>query len=184
MKSGFLPIVALLSAVLVLTPAQAFAQPLRLDYEVTPLGGGVFNYDFSFVNDNNDGSWSPGQSFRWFVFGDVPSGSSPLTNFIGDPNSFVNSPYTGFGRTSGGHNGPDLQSVLTDWVPSGVGDSFQFSGTSTADLAQGQMQWSNVTGGSSNPGIRGNFEDAIRVPEPTAMMLMTLGGLAMLRRRR
>ena len=52
------------------------------------------------------------------------------------------------------------------------------------DLAQGQMQWSNVTGGSSNPGVRGNFEDAILIPEPTSLMLMALGGLAMLSRRR
>lgn len=186
MKRGSISIVALMSAVLILalSAAPAVATPLRLDYLVTPLGGGVFNYDFSFVNDNNDGTWSAGQDFRWFVFGDVPAGSSPLTNFIGDPSSFVNSPYTGFGRTSGGHNGPDLQSVLTDWVPSGVGDSFSFSGTSTADLAQGQLQWSNVIGGSTNPGVRGTFEDAILIPEPTSLMLMALGGLAMLSRRR
>ena len=137
MKRGFLPIVALLSAALVLTlsPASAFAQPLRLDYEVTPLGGGVFNYDFSFVNDNNDGSWSSGQSFRWFVFGDVPfGGTPPLTSFIGDPTSFVNSPYTSFTTSGGGHNGPTLNPVLTDWVPSGVGDSFQ----STRQKAHGK----------------------------------------------
>ncbi len=186
MKRRLLPIAALLSAVLVLTlsSAPAFATPLRLDYLVTPLGGGLFQYDFEFVNDNNDGTWSAGQDFRWFVFGDVPAGSSPLTSFVGDPSSYRNSPYTGFGRTSGGHNGPDLQPVLTDWVPSGVGDSFSFSGTSTADLAQGQMQWSNVVGGSSNPGVRGTFEDAILIPEPTSLMLMALGGLAMLSRRR
>jgi hypothetical protein len=138
----------------------ASATPLRLDYKVTALGGGVYRYDFTFVNDNNDGTWAAGQSFRWFVLGDVVPGPSPLTNFIGDPNSFQNSPYTGFGNTSGGHNGPDLQPVLTDWVPTSVGDSFSFSGTSTANLGQGALRWSNVITGSTGTGVRGNFEIA------------------------
>jgi MYXO-CTERM domain-containing protein len=174
-------IVALL-AVTVLA-GTAHASPIRLDYIVTPQAGD-FLYEFTFVADNNDGSWAPGQSFRWFVFGDAPSGqTSPLTAFAGDPNSFVNSPYTGFGRTSGGHNGPDLQPVLTDWIPANIGDSFSFSGTSTADLQQGQLLWSNVTNGSTNPGVRADFEVAQRVPEPGALALLAVGALALLRRR-
>ena len=157
MRSPFGLALLLLTAGLLSAPAAA--TPLRLEYSVTDLGGGLYRYQFKFINDNNDGTWQAGQSFRWFVLGDVPSGmSSPLTNFVGDTSSFVESPYTGFGRTSGGHNGPDLQGVLTDWIPTHVGDAFWFSGTSTADLTQGQLAWSNVTNGSTNPGVRGNFE--------------------------
>ena len=180
-----LPLTALAVAVLAvaLMPSTTLAQPLRLDYWITGAAA-PYTYDFKFVNDNNDGSWAPGQSFRWFVIGDVPSGgTSPLTGFVGDPASFVQSPYTGFGRTSGGHNGPDLQPVLTDWIPSSVGDWFSFSGTSTAYVPQGQLLWSNVTNGSTNPGIRGNFEVAHLIPEPSALSLLVLGGLALLRRR-
>lgn len=137
------------------------ATPLRLEYSVTDLGGGLYHYQFKFINDNNDGTWVAGQTFRWFVFGDAPSGmTSPLLNFVGDTSSFVDSPYTSFGTTGGVHNGPDLQTVLTDWIPTHVGDSFWFSGTSTANLGQGLLAWSNNTGGSSNPGVIGNFEIA------------------------
>lgn len=143
----------------------ASATPLRLEYCVTDLGGGVYRYDFKFINDNNDGTWAAGQSFRWFVLGDCAGPcTSPLTGFVGDVPSLLagGGPYTGFGNTGGGHNGPDLQGVLIDWIPTGVGDSFTFSGTSTANLAQGQLAWSNVTNGSTNPGVRGNFEIAHR----------------------
>jgi hypothetical protein len=173
-----LPIVAIALS------STASATPLRLDYIVTPLGGGIYNYDFTFVVDNNDGSYANGQTFRWFVIGDSLPGPSPLTNFVGDPNSYQNAPYTGFGQTSGGHNGPDLQPVLTDWVTNGVGDFFSFSGTSTADLPQGDLLWSNVTNGSTNPGVRGDFEVANRVPEPASLSLLALAGLGLLRRRR
>lgn len=158
-RSSLLKTATLVSAVLLLASSVS-ATPLRLDYTVTALGGGVYRYDFKFVNDNNDGSWVAGQSFRWFVLGDCSGPcTSPLTNFIGDPASYVNSPYTGFGNSGGGHNGPDLQPVLTDWIPAAVGDSFSFSGTSTANLCLG-MAWSNVTGGSTNPGVLANFEPA------------------------
>ena len=163
----------------------AMATPLRLEYVITDLGGGIYNYDFTFVVDNNDGTYMAGQTWRWFVIGDAPSpGPSPLTNFVGDPLSFIGGPYTGFGMTSGGHNGPDLQPVLTDWMPSGIGDFFSFSGTSTANLGQGELAWSNVTGGSTNPGVQGNFEIAYLVPTPGALALLAIGGLIGRRRRR
>ena len=173
-----------LVAAVAMLPSAASATPIRLDYEITDLGGGVYNYDFTFIVDNNDGSWASGQTFRWFVLGDVVPGPSPLTNFVGDVNSFVNSPYTGFGMTSGGHNGPDLQSVLTDWAPSGIGDFFSFSGTSTANLGQGQFAWSNVIVGTSGTGVLANFEIANLVPGPGALSLLAVGGLLMRRRRR
>ncbi len=160
LRSRFFKLATILATCSLLAPSVA-ATPLRLDYKVTALGGGVYRYDFTFVCDNNDNSWAAGQSFRWFVFGDVPNnGTSPLTNFVGNAASFVNSPYTGFTSSGGGHNGPTLHGVLTDWIPASIGDSFSFSGTSTAYLSQGQMAWSNATGGSITPGLLGNFEIA------------------------
>lgn len=158
--------------------------PLRMDYEITDLGGGLFDYEFTLVVDNNDGSYQNGQTWRWFVFGDSPVAPTPLANFVGDVNDLPIGPYTGYGQTSGGHNGPDLQSVVDDWVPTGVGDSLFWSGTSTAFLGQGDMLWSNVIGGSANPGVRGNFEVAHLVPAPGGAALLGLGGLLMTRRRR
>ena len=174
------------AVILVALACTAVATPLRLDYAVTDLGGS-YRYDFTFVNDDNDGTWLPGQSFRWFVFGDSLPGPSPLTGFVGDTASLAGSPYTGFGRTAGGHNGPDLQSVLTNWVPSGIGDSFSFWGTSTAFVPDGALLWSNVTSGTGTPGVLADFEVANRIPEPTSMLLLGLGGLLMaglVRRRR
>lgn len=157
-RSRFFKLATILATCALLSPS-ASATPLRLNYKVTALAGGSYRYDFTFVCDNNDNTWAAGQTFRWFVFGDVPNGGfPPLTGFVGDVASFVNSPYTSFGRTYGGHNGPDLQPVVTDWIPAFVGDSFSFSGTSTAYVSQGQLAWSNVAHSAINPGVSANFE--------------------------
>lgn len=139
----------------------AVATPLRLDYVVSDLGGGVYRYDFTLTLDNNDSSWAPAQGFRWFVFGDCgPSCTSPLTAFTGVS---VDPPWTGFGQTGGGHNGPDLQSVLTYFIPTFVGETRSWSGTSSADLHQGSLLWSNLL--SQNGGILANLAVANRLNE-------------------
>ncbi len=62
------------------------ATPLRLEYSVEDLGTGLFQYEFSLILDNNDGSWFSGQGFNWIIFGDNlhPYSNSPLTNFVGN----------------------------------------------------------------------------------------------------
>ena len=60
-------------AIAIAIASTVLATPLRLDYVITDLGGGVYKYDFTFVVDNNDGSYMAGQTWRWFVFGDAPS---------------------------------------------------------------------------------------------------------------
>ena len=49
--------------------AVAQATPLRLDYSVTDLGGGLYDYNFILVLDNNDSSWAAGQNFNWIIWG-------------------------------------------------------------------------------------------------------------------
>src|SRR4051812_30981296 len=100
----------------------AQATPLRMDYSVTP-GVGLFNYHFTLSLDNHDGTWAAGQGWRWLIFGDVPSGLSPLTGFIGDPTSISGGPWTSFTTTGGAHNGPTLNSVLDYWIPTAVGQT-------------------------------------------------------------
>ncbi|MCA8947742.1 MAG: hypothetical protein KDB29_16015, partial [Planctomycetes bacterium] len=71
-------------------------------------------------------------------------------------------PWTSLGSTGGGHNGPSFNYVLDYWVPSGIGDALHWRGTSTADLAQGQLLWSNIAG-TLNGATSANFVAATRV---------------------
>src|SRR5512146_1882481 len=75
----------------------AFATPLRLDYSVS--GGPTFTYNFTLTLDNHDATWASGNGFGWLVFGDVPTGSSNLTSWIGNTSSFVGGPWNSFGTT-------------------------------------------------------------------------------------
>ena len=48
---------ALLGAAALQCCANANATPLSMDYVVTDIGGGTYQYDFTLTLDNNDGSW-------------------------------------------------------------------------------------------------------------------------------
>lgn len=168
----------LVASFFLLLTSNASSTPLRMDYSVTDLGGGLFDYEFELILDNNDGSWAAGQGWRWIIFGDSPSiGGSPLTNFIGDTGDLPIGPYTGFTTSGGGHNGPTLDDNLVYWVPSAVGDLLAWSGTSTADLAQGEMLFSTLAG-TLNNGVAADFEVANRVgnvPEPATLAILAIG---------
>ena len=168
----------------------AFGSPLRLDYSVTDLGGGLYDYNFDLVLDNNDSSWTSGNGWGWIVFGDANLASSPLTDFVGDPSDLPIGPYTLYATTGGLHNGPTLDPRLSIWTPSAIGDLLSWSGTSTADLAQGSLLFSTI---ESEPGtVKADFEVANRllppgrVPEPQTLLLLAVGlfGLASLTKRK
>ena len=116
-------ILSLFAALLLSFSNSSSATPLSLEYGITDLGGGLYDYQFDLTLDNNDSSWVLGQSFNWIIFGDAASGSSsPLTDFVGDTGDLPIGPFLDYYTSFGGHNGPNLlDSSFTGWIPSAVG---------------------------------------------------------------
>jgi cysteine-rich repeat protein len=150
---------AILCSSVVTSAVVADATPLRLDYLVSDAGGGLYGYDFTLELDDNDASWAAAQGFGWVVFGDCsPSCTSPLTGFAG---TSVESPWVAFATTTGVHNGPTLSPTGSFWVPAAVGETRSWSGTSTANLTQGNLLWSNLL--SQNGSAMANLVVATRL---------------------
>lgn len=150
-----------LLAAIVLGASSLAAVPLTMKYQVKDLGGGQFQYDFMLEVDNNDNSYVVGQGWRWLIFGDSAT-SSPLTGWAISAGQLPVGPWTGMSSSGGGHNGPTFSNVLDYWVPTGVGDCLHWRGTSTANLAQGQLLWSTLAG-TLNGGVAANFTIATRL---------------------
>lgn len=160
----------------------ATATPLRLEYSVTDLGGGVNEYEFNLSLDDNDDSWTTGQGWALLVFGDVPSGTSPLNDFAIDSSDFPVGPWTSLVGASGGHNGPVFYPYPMDvsdfWVPTSIGETLTWSGTSGSYLGQGELFFSTLR--SIEGGVRADFEvaylsDTAPVPEPATALLLCFG---------
>jgi hypothetical protein len=137
--------------VLLAAAGAAIAQPqIDMKYTVNDAGGGMFSYTFSLAPN---AGWAPGMAWRWLIFGDEPctqcvppgTGVSPLTNFA-MTSPFPVGPWTGLSSSGGGHNGPTFSGVLDYWTPASAGETLTWSGTSTANLQQGQMRWSTLAG--------------------------------------
>jgi len=146
-------------------PALAVGQSLELEYTVTDLGGGTYEYEFFLSPDDG---WEPGFGWRWFIFGDEPSvsaggtGMTPLTDFVGDPASLPIGPWTFYTTSGGGHNGPTLGGVLDFWIPAAGDETLTWKGTSTADLEQGELLFSTLAG-TEGGAVAANFDVATRL---------------------
>jgi hypothetical protein len=142
----------------------AGATPVTMSYCVEDAGGGQYQYTFTLTLDNHDNSWAPGFGLGWIVYGDVPSGNSPISDFVGDPSSLPIGPFYEYSGSGGGHNGPTLGPVVVQqppypilyWVPNAVGDSLTWQGTSTHLVFPAQMQWSALFAQGGSPV---NFEN-------------------------
>ena len=197
MKIKHLYMGLLLSIFLGITSAQAV--PLRLDYSITGLDGGRYNYDFRLTLDNNDGSWEAGQGWGNIRFGSGRSGDTThrLTDFVGDTSTLPAGPFNTFIET-GRHFGPALAVTnppagsLGVWTPTAVGDSISWSGTSTANLNNvGDMRWGALvtvgTGGNVAGPYIGNLVEGLSplpMPEPGTMVLAGTGLLFLAARTR
>jgi hypothetical protein len=172
------------------TPAAWGDSPLALSITETPdtSNASLNDYSFKLVLDNHDGSWAAGQGFGGLVFGDVKNAPSPIADFAIDPSSFPVGPWTRVDMASGFHNGPifgpEVDGSLNPivWVPSGVGDSLQWSGTSAYDLRSGCLAFSTLfVTNSANPAT---FQMGIcsvsPVPEPGGWALLGTGLLTVL----
>jgi hypothetical protein len=168
MKSRLFGAVCAVSMLVSLEPISE-ASPLRLDYDITSLGGSSYQYDFNLVLDNNDGSWTSGQGFDWVIFGDRAGGVNRPSQFGVD--WLFTSVQSGWTGTSSGiaHQGPAVcfgaSCAAPLWVPAAVGDSVSWSGRSNT-LISGTLYWSYLlTGGGTSPGGGSSTGDAASIAE-------------------
>lgn len=169
-----------LLAFIVYMPFSVMATPLTMEYTVNDIGGGLFQYDFELMLDNNDNTWVSGMEWDWIIFGDVSFGNtSPLADF----GNFVATDLpTGSTliTTSGGHNGPTLEIggdvLLPGWNPTAIGESISWQGTSAAYLWQGELLWSSLVTGGGATSVQFEVANNVNsVPEPTILGLLSLG---------
>jgi hypothetical protein len=176
--------------------------PLTLSYSITEPTAGEYSYDFHLTLDNNDGSWVSGQQWDWITFGDregdpnQTSGFCPgLTCDSGSGTITTISPGISGTYSTGGHQGPTIQFgpivTLPGWQPSAVGDSLEWTYSSTILLDQNDLYWSTLITTPNTHAALYNLatltgEDlSAGVPEPAtwAMMLAGIGAMGTVLRR-
>ena len=166
--------------------AQAASIPLRLDYTVTPTDNNRYHYNFTLTLTNESNSWRSGQGWGAIRFGNPlsPPGPSPLTDFVGDVSSLSNTPFNRFVAPTQ-WVGPGISRYGVDWVPTAVGQSISWSGTSTADLGQGELYWRPHAG--SGGALLFQSSEAFRtnpIPEPGTFVLAGMGLVSLMGLRR
>lgn len=189
---------------------EAEASALSMSYDITDPGSGSYTYDFRLKLDNHDGSWIPGDSYDWIVFGDIAgtfdsfdnqtnAGASPLgpntpSGFVGDPASLPIGPFTNFNYSSGGHNGPTLVNFEGGWKPVAINDTLSWSGISPNFVGQGDLRFSTLMNINVDPNVPNpdavfevaTLNNVVVTPEPASMLLYGIGGavLTVFRRRK
>ncbi|MFO0885447.1 MAG: autotransporter-associated beta strand repeat-containing protein [Pirellulales bacterium] len=129
--------------------------PLKLEYTVTPQPAtSNYKYDFALKVDSSAGTYAAGQGWGFVVFGHDAANVAPsLTVFT--PTTAAPSPFTAFGTTSSGYSLAPL--FGTYWIPANINSQLAWSGTSTADVAQGQLYFDAFT----STGGAASFSNAI-----------------------
>jgi hypothetical protein len=162
--------ISLMLAVTLLGAAALNAVPIRMEYTVS--GTGPYTYQFWLILDNNDNSWQSGQGWGWLIFGDIANNqASPLTNYS-HTSGWPVGPWTSLTTSGGGHNGPTFYPVSnTWWIPTQMNETLTWTGSSSANLGQGQMLWSTLQR-TGNGTVLANFEVARLI---TVEVLATAG---------
>ncbi|WP_424971089.1 hypothetical protein [Dinoroseobacter sp. S76] len=176
------------------------AVPLRLNYDVSPLDNGLFEYDFEVRTTIDDGDFLPGMSFNWFVIGVGVMGVASA--FAEGADFFQDTPDgTRAGTASGFVNGPELcfngSCITPGWTPTTVGESFSFRGISESFVEHSEFDWTflHMTSPVDDQNTQqlqiidpDNNTDPAPVPLPAPILLLGAGiaglaGAARLRKR-
>ena len=160
----------------------AHASPIRLDYTINSVENDRYNYEFTMVLDNADGTWRSGQRFGAIRFGSQGGDqtSVPLTNFVFDQSDLPVGPFTAT-RSATQVSGPGLTGITQLWTPTAVGQSLSWSGTSDAFLEQGELYWRPHSTFGRSGGIQLQVANHLNpIPEPGTLALAGTGLLLMM----
>ncbi|MFI5387192.1 MAG: hypothetical protein ACHQ50_13865 [Fimbriimonadales bacterium] len=159
----------------------ANAASLNIFYSKAPAGS-LWQYTMTLAVDTSSSSWSAGMGWDWLIIGDVPSGTSPISDFA-VTSGFPVGPWTGLTSSGGGHNGPTFAPVTgAFWVPSSASDTLTWTGTSAFNASPGDLTFSELIleGGATGD----NWKPMVAVPEPASLVILgVLMPIAMRRRR-
>lgn len=180
----------------------AGATPLALSYTVGPsLVPGAYEYNFTLTLDNNDGTWVAGQQWDWIIFGDNDSADTKNGFDVngglaaGGTNwntTSISGPISNVTVSLGAHNGPTLAMAtnnvsLPGWLPTAVGQSVIWSGTSTVFIPNGELYWSALVVGGGATAVSFELAEQVAVSDPAStvsLLGLGLAGLGALRLRR
>ena len=105
-----------------------------------------------------------------------------LTDFVGDTSDLPVGPFTGF-QAESGQFGPTLGLGTELWTPTAIGDSLFWSGTSTANVADGELHWftkTKSTGAVIQVEYASRVSNVNVIPEPGTMVLAGFGLLCLM----
>jgi hypothetical protein len=130
------------------------AQPLRMDFDVGVVSPGLYSYSFTITVDTTTASWNPGMGWSWLNFGSGRRSSFlPTSPNFAMTSPFPVGPWTTLTSVGGSNNGPMFgpASPTTYWIPTAVGESISWTGTSSVYVDAPEMRWSTVlqTGGAT-----------------------------------
>lgn len=137
-------------AAVLLSATAALGQGLELEYAVSDIGGGRYEYRFFLSPDEG---WEPGMGWAFLVYG-IGDMRPTLTDWIGDPDSLPVGPWDDYSASAGSDwSAYSFWPVTTYWSPASGDEILTWKGTSEADLEQGELLFGTrfVTIGGAAP---------------------------------
>ncbi|UYV13590.1 MAG: hypothetical protein NCW75_04725 [Phycisphaera sp.] len=123
-------------ATLLLSTGAAIGQGLDLEYAVSDIGGGIYEYRFFLSPDDG---WEPGMGWAHVVFG-IGAPWPTLTDWFGDPDSLPVGPWDDYASSAGADWAAySFWPVTTHWIPASGDETLVWKGTAAVDLEQGEL---------------------------------------------